>query len=59
MVKKANKAEDEPSALQWSWRVEPLKKQLEDKKFSFQSNQLLEQITTTFDESDYLWYMTR
>ncbi|KAF3322292.1 beta-galactosidase 1-like protein [Carex littledalei] len=58
MVKKANKAEDEPSALQWSWRLEPLKKQLEDKKFSFQSNQLLEQITTTFDESDYLWYMT-
>ncbi|KAJ4812111.1 Beta-galactosidase [Rhynchospora pubera] len=57
MVKKVNTVE-EPSALQWSWRPEPLKRHVEDKHFSFQSNQLLEQITTTFDESDYLWYMT-
>ncbi|KAJ3680253.1 hypothetical protein LUZ60_016531 [Juncus effusus] len=58
MVKKQNTAEDEPSALQWSWRPEPVKNQVANKKFSFQSNQLLEQITTSLDESDYLWYMT-
>ncbi|XP_072957587.1 beta-galactosidase 1-like [Typha angustifolia] len=58
MVKKQYQAEDGPPALQWSWLPERLKRLVKGTEFSFQSNNLLEQITTTADESDYLWYIT-
>lgn len=59
MVKKPNKAKDQPMDLIWSWRPETLKLSLKGMGGSFTSNELLEQISTTADESDYLWYMTR
>lgn len=59
MVKKPNKTEDQRTDLIWSWRPENLKLSLKGLGGSFTANELLEQISTTADESDYLWYMTR
>ncbi|XP_008811417.2 beta-galactosidase 13-like [Phoenix dactylifera] len=58
MVKKPNTAENEPNDLKWSWRPETLRHSLKGLGGSFTDYTLLEQITTTLDESDYLWYMT-
>lgn len=43
----------------WSWMPENLAPFMTDEKGSFRKNELLEQITTSADESDYLWYRTR
>ncbi|KAG0485744.1 hypothetical protein HPP92_009823 [Vanilla planifolia] len=58
MVKKPNAAEKEPSNLVWSWRPETLRMSLNGLGGSFTSNKLLEQISTSADQSDYMWYMT-
>uniref|UniRef100_A0A804NE52 beta-galactosidase n=1 Tax=Zea mays TaxID=4577 RepID=A0A804NE52_MAIZE len=58
MVKKANSVEKEPEALRWSWMPENLKPFMTDHRDSFRHSQLLEQITTSTDQSDYLWYRT-
>ncbi|KAF8401121.1 hypothetical protein HHK36_014425 [Tetracentron sinense] len=57
MVKKPNKAENEPAQLSWLWRPEPMKDTLKGKG-TFSATKLLEQKETTVDVSDYLWYMT-
>ncbi|KAL6899446.1 hypothetical protein ACP4OV_006104 [Aristida adscensionis] len=44
--------------LKWSWMPEFLNPSLTDENGSFRTNDLLEQIVTTEDESDYLWYKT-
>lgn len=59
MVKKPNTVEQEPENLKWSWMPEHLKPFMTDEKGSFRKNELLEQITTSTDQSDYLWYRTR
>ncbi|CAO2190555.1 unnamed protein product [Urochloa humidicola] len=58
MVKKANTVEKEPEALQWSWMPENLRPFMTDDRGSFRQKQLLEQIATSTDQSDYLWYRT-
>nr|CAD1843636.1 unnamed protein product [Ananas comosus var. bracteatus] len=58
MVKKPNQAENEPTELKWSWRPEFLRPYLTNAISSSKANELLEQIITTSDKSDYLWYMT-
>ncbi|XP_077219958.1 beta-galactosidase 15-like [Tasmannia lanceolata] len=57
MVKKPNMAEDEPEILNWTWRPEHVKDTLMGHG-AFAATKLLEQISTTVDTSDYLWYMT-
>ena len=59
MVKKPNTMEQEPESLKWSWMLENLRPFMTDKKGSFRKNELLEQIATSTDQSDYLWYRTR
>ncbi|ONK79791.1 uncharacterized protein A4U43_C01F10110 [Asparagus officinalis] len=56
-VKKPNLAEDE-SKLTWSWAPEILTNQVKGKNPSLKANKLLEQVKTTADASDYLWYIT-
>lgn len=46
------------SKFSWQWHSEKIKDTLKGKG-SFSNNSLLEQIMTTGDTSDYLWYMTR
>ncbi|KAK1309283.1 Beta-galactosidase 15 [Acorus calamus] len=58
MVAVQNQAEKEPDQLDWSWRPEIIKNTLHGRGASFSTNQLLEQLSTTLDVSDYLWYMT-
>ncbi|KAL6634789.1 hypothetical protein ACP70R_027460 [Stipagrostis hirtigluma subsp. patula] len=48
----------EKKGLKWCWMPEFLKPSLTDEHGSFKSNDLLEQIVTAADESDYLWYKT-
>ncbi|XP_074580440.1 beta-galactosidase 15-like [Curcuma longa] len=45
------------SNFSWQWHPEKIKDTLKGKG-SFSNNSLLEQIMTTGDTSDYLWYMT-
>jgi hypothetical protein len=59
MVKKANTVEKEPEALKWSWMPENMRPFMTDDRGSFRQTKLLEQIATSTDQSDYLWYMTR
>ncbi|KAK1260355.1 Beta-galactosidase 15 [Acorus gramineus] len=59
MVTVQNQAEKEPDQLDWSWKPEIIKDALHGRGASFSTNQLLEQLSTTVDVSDYLWYMTR
>jgi hypothetical protein len=59
MVKKANSMEKEPETMRWSWMPENLKPFMTDHRGSFRLSQLLEQIATSTDQSDYLWYRTR
>ncbi|KAL6607971.1 hypothetical protein ACP70R_041034 [Stipagrostis hirtigluma subsp. patula] len=58
MVKKPSTAEKEPKALRWSWMPENLKPFMTDERGNFRKNELLEQIATATDQSDYLWYRT-
>ncbi|XP_062184650.1 beta-galactosidase 1 [Phragmites australis] len=58
MVKKPNTVEKEPEALEWSWMPENLKPFMTDEHGNFRKTQLLEQISTSTDQSDYLWYRT-
>ncbi|RLN22391.1 beta-galactosidase precursor [Panicum miliaceum] len=58
MVKKANTVEEEPAALRWSWMPENLRPFMTDDRGSFRQTQLLDQIATATDQSDYLWYRT-
>ncbi|KAL5975826.1 Beta-galactosidase 7 [Asimina triloba] len=59
MVKKANKAEEEPEELKWTWVPENMEDTVNGTEtFDFVASQLLEQKAAASDESDYLWYMT-
>uniref|UniRef100_A0A0E0C368 Beta-galactosidase n=1 Tax=Oryza meridionalis TaxID=40149 RepID=A0A0E0C368_9ORYZ len=58
MVKKPNTAEQEQESLKWSWMPENLSPFMTDEKGNFRKNELLEQIVTSTDQSDYLWYRT-
>lgn len=58
MVKGRNKAEDEPTALNWVWRAENIDDALLGKG-NFSEKRLIDQKTVASDTSDYLWYMTR
>ncbi|XP_037432803.1 beta-galactosidase 1-like [Triticum dicoccoides] len=44
--------------LAWSWMPENLQPFMTDEKGNFRKNELLEQIATSGDQSDYLWYRT-
>jgi hypothetical protein len=59
MRPKPDTVEDEPEALNWSWMPENLRPFMTDDRGSFRKNQLLEHITISSDQSDYLWYRTR
>lgn len=59
MVKKENKAEDEPTVLQWMWRPENLDATARLGKGHVSANMLIDQKEAANDASDYLWYMTR
>ncbi|KAJ1439952.1 Glycoside hydrolase, family 35 [Sesbania bispinosa] len=58
MVKRENKAEDEPEALKWVWRAENIDDALLGKS-NVSANELIDQKIAADDASDYLWYMTR
>ncbi|KAF0930361.1 hypothetical protein E2562_032199 [Oryza meyeriana var. granulata] len=58
MVNKANMVEQQTERLKWSWMPENLRPFMTDEKGNFRKNELLEQIATTTDQSDYLWYRT-
>ncbi|KAG6588100.1 Beta-galactosidase 7, partial [Cucurbita argyrosperma subsp. sororia] len=58
MVKKENKAEEEPAALKWLWRPENLDATARLGKGQVSANMLLDQKAAANDASDYLWYMT-
>ncbi|XP_039686051.1 beta-galactosidase 7 [Medicago truncatula] len=58
MVKRENKAEDEPEALKWVWRAENVHNSLIGKS-SVSKNTIVDQKIAANDSSDYLWYMTR
>jgi len=58
MIKSKNKAEDEPTTLNWVWRAENVDDSLHGKG-NFSTNGLIDQKIVASDTSDYLWYMTR
>ncbi|XP_023529881.1 beta-galactosidase 15-like isoform X2 [Cucurbita pepo subsp. pepo] len=58
IVKKENKAEEEPAALKWLWRPENLDATARLGKGQISANMLLDQKAAANDASDYLWYMT-
>ncbi|CAN7128411.1 unnamed protein product [Brassica rapa subsp. narinosa] len=58
MVKKSNEAENIPSTLKWSWRLENMDNFLLKGKGESTQTQLFDQKVVTNDQSDYLWYMT-
>ncbi|KAF6159859.1 hypothetical protein GIB67_032943 [Kingdonia uniflora] len=58
IVKKSNKAEEEPSALNWVWRPENNKDTTLQGLGSNIAEGILEQKAASNDTSDYLWYMT-
>ncbi|KAK7304013.1 hypothetical protein RJT34_14999 [Clitoria ternatea] len=58
MVKKENKAEDEPTALKWVWRAENIDNALLGIA-NVSAYELIDQKRATDDVSDYLWYTTR
>ncbi|KAK2395881.1 beta-galactosidase [Trifolium repens] len=57
MVKRKNKAEDEPKGLKWVWRAENVHSALMGKSNVFQHT-IVDQKSAANDSSDYLWYMT-
>ncbi|KAG6588101.1 Beta-galactosidase 7, partial [Cucurbita argyrosperma subsp. sororia] len=58
MVKKENKAEEDPAALHWVWWPENLDATARLGKGQVSANMLLDQKAAANDASDYLWYMT-
>lgn len=58
MVKKPNRAEDDPEDLVWYWLPEDVEDSFKAKG-DFTVSQLLEQNNVTGSHTDYLWYMTR
>ncbi|XVE53944.1 hypothetical protein DITRI_Ditri03aG0042900 [Diplodiscus trichospermus] len=58
MVKKPNKAEDEPSSQKWEWRPENIESTVVQGKGDVSANKIIDQKDMTNDASDYLWYMT-
>ncbi|KAL0558579.1 hypothetical protein IC582_003156 [Cucumis melo] len=58
MVKKENKAEDEPEVLEWMWRPENIDSTARLGKGHASANKLIDQKDAANDASDYLWYMT-
>ncbi|KAH8505498.1 hypothetical protein H0E87_012651 [Populus deltoides] len=56
IVKKLHE-NDTPLKLSWEWAPEATKAPLHGQG-GFKATQLLEQKAATYDESDYLWYMT-
>jgi hypothetical protein len=59
MVKKSNKAENEPISLSWVWRPEILDDTVLHGAGQVSAHELLDQKVAANDASDYLWYMTR
>ncbi|KAG8636041.1 hypothetical protein MANES_16G092900v8 [Manihot esculenta] len=57
MIKKPSSGNGTKNPLSWSWAAEPMDDTLKGKG-TFKTTRLLEQKETTFDASDYLWYMT-
>ncbi|KAG8380475.1 hypothetical protein BUALT_Bualt06G0019200 [Buddleja alternifolia] len=57
MVKETNEAENEPTALKWSWREEVIAETAVHGKGEVSTSQLLDQKVAN-DASDYMWYMT-
>ncbi|RWR75735.1 beta-galactosidase 15-like protein [Cinnamomum micranthum f. kanehirae] len=58
MVKKPNRAENDPEDLTWLWLPEDIEDTL-DGRGTFTVPELLEQKNVTGGASDYLWYMTK
>ncbi|KAA3472187.1 beta-galactosidase 15-like [Gossypium australe] len=58
MVKKLNKAEDEPSSLKWMWRPELIESASVQGRGDVSVNKIVDQKDMANDASDYLWYMT-
>uniref|UniRef100_A0A0E0J2C8 Beta-galactosidase n=1 Tax=Oryza nivara TaxID=4536 RepID=A0A0E0J2C8_ORYNI len=58
MVNKTSMVEQQTEHFKWSWMPENLRPFMTDEKGNFRKNELLEQIVTTTDQSDYLWYRT-
>ncbi|EEF46239.1 beta-galactosidase 15 [Ricinus communis] len=58
MVKRDNKAEDEPTSLNWSWRPENVDKTVLLGQGHIHAKQIVDQKAVANDASDYLWYMT-
>ncbi|GMY36491.1 beta-galactosidase 15-like [Fagus crenata] len=58
MVKKSNKAENEPISLSWVWRPEILDDTVLHGAGQVSAHELLDQKVAANDASDYLWYMT-
>ncbi|KAB2049936.1 hypothetical protein ES319_A13G210800v1, partial [Gossypium barbadense] len=58
MVKKLNKAEDEPSSLKWTWRPELIESTSVQGRGDVSVNKIVDQKDMANDASDYLWYMT-
>ncbi|KAK7305146.1 hypothetical protein VNO77_43046 [Canavalia gladiata] len=56
MVKKSNDASS--PKLTWAWTREPMRDTMHGKGDGVESLQDLEQKETTYDTTDYLWYMT-
>ncbi|XVE70737.1 hypothetical protein DITRI_Ditri10aG0095000 [Diplodiscus trichospermus] len=59
LVKKPNRAEDEPTSLKWSWRPESIESAAVQGKGEVSANRIIDQKDMANDASDYLWYMTR
>lgn len=45
-------------SFSWAWREENIDEELRGKG-TFSAPRLMEQLATTVDKSDYLWYLTR
>ncbi|TYG96446.1 hypothetical protein ES288_A11G351300v1 [Gossypium darwinii] len=58
MVKKLNKAEDEPRSLKWTWRPELIESTSIQGRGDVSVNKIVDQKDMANDASDYLWYMT-
>ncbi|XP_039019128.1 beta-galactosidase-like [Hibiscus syriacus] len=58
MIKKSNKAEDEPDSLKWTWRPELIESASVQGKGDVSVNRIVDQKDMANDASDYLWYMT-
>lgn len=58
MIKKPDTCKEGSQKLSWSWLSEMHGDNLKGVG-SFSAQRLLEQTSSTVDDSDYLWYMTR